>query len=750
MNSTPYTSDLVLVGGGHSHLAVVKHFAMNPIAGLRITLISRDVHTPYSGMLPGLIAGHYEFDETHIDLRRLCEKSNVRLFHSAATNIDLVKKQVSCDNRAAVRYDWLSINVGSQPDLGSISGAHKHGIAVKPIDKFLEHWRSIQNTLRTWNESTPFKIAIVGGGAASVEVALAMQHKLSVEGTSERAQIEIVSSSSQLLPTHSRRAQRLMVALLQERKIKVYNDHKVDSINEQDQKTIVAFSDFLPKTYDVVIWAIQAGSPGWLQSTGLQCDSNGFIAVDKHLQSCSHPAVFAAGDIAHFTPQALPKSGVYAVRSGQLLAKNLSNAVQNRALKPYRPQRRFLSLLITGDKQAVASKGSISFKAKWLWLLKNHIDRKFMDQYNNLPSMTNQSAMPPSSAQGEPEQMRCGGCGAKVGHSVLTRVISQLEPLHNSDVDIGLNHPDDAAVISPPAGKKWLQTVDYFRAFIDDPYLLGRISTNHCLSDIYAMGAIPHSALAVATVPYANEAIVEDTLFQLMSGAVDSLNEQKTALIGGHSSEGAELGFGLSVNGICEQQQLLTKGKLAPGLQLILTKPLGSGALFAANMACNAEGRWIDNALHHMLISNRNAAQIIHRFHALACTDVTGFGLLGHLQEMLNAADDTIAMKLQLSSIPILEGAERCIENNWLSTLHPENLHAEKIILNKEQFSANKLYPILFDPQTAGGLLAAIPADKAPACLIELQKNDCPEAAIIGEITCRDVTSSSVAGIQLY
>lgn len=750
MNSTPYTSDLVLVGGGHSHLAVVKHFAMNPIAGLRITLISRDVHTPYSGMLPGLIAGHYDLDETHIDLRRLCEKTNVRLFHSTVTNIDLREKQIFCDNRAAVRFDWLSINVGSQPDLSSIDGAHNHGIAVKPIDKFLVQWDSIQNKLQSRSDPETFKISVVGGGAASVEVALAMRHKLSVKGLSKQTQIEIVSSSSQLLPTHSRRAQRLMTSLLQQRKINVHNDHKVSSVHDKDGKTILEFANYSPITSAVVVWAIHAGSPSWLQSTGLQCDSKGFVSVNKYLQSCSHPFVFAAGDIAHFTPQALPKSGVYAVRSGLLLAKNLSNTLQNRALKPYRPQRHFLSLLITGDKQAIASKGSMSFKGKWLWAWKDHIDRKFVDQYNRLAPMPSQSGTPASSAEDEPAQMRCGGCGAKIGHSVLTRVISKLKPLQNSDVDIGLNHPDDAAVISPPLGKKWLQTVDYFRAFIDDPYLLGRIATNHCLSDIYAMGAIPHSALAIATVPYANETIVEDTLFQLMSGAVDSLNEQETALIGGHSSEGAELGFGLSVNGICDQNKLLTKGKLIPGLQLILTKPLGSGTLFAANMAGNAEGRWIDNALHHMLISNRKAAQIIHKFQAFACTDVTGFGLLGHLQEMLNAADDTIAMKLQLSSIPILEGVERCIENRWLSTLHPENLHAEKALINKEQFRAQKLYPILFDPQTAGGLLAAIPADKASACLIALQQSDCVEAAIIGEITGREAAQPPLAGIQLY
>ncbi len=749
MINTPYTSDLVLIGGGHSHLAVVKHFAMNPLAGLRITLISRDIHTPYSGMLPSLIAGHYEFDETHIDLRRLCEKANVRLFHSSVTDIDLHRQQIICNNRTAVRYDWLSVNVGSQPDLDSIAGADEHGFAVKPIDNFLKQWHFIQEKLRSKKRTTPFKISVVGGGAASVEVALAIRYRLDLSNLSEKTEIEIISSSEQLLPTHSRRAQNIMANVLRQRNIEMHNSRKVSSVNSVDEKTVLSFTNSPSTSTDGLIWAIHAGSPNWLAATGLQCDAMGFIAVNQYLQSCSHPNVFAAGDIAHFTPQALPKSGVYAVRGGVVLANNLRRAIEKKALKPYKPQRHFLSLLITGDKQAIASKGPISFKAKWLWMWKDRIDRQFMSQYNELPAMSGQP-LPSNSTVQEAEPMRCGGCGAKIGNSVLTRVISQLKPQQNSDVNIGLDHPDDAAVISPPEGKKWLQTVDYFRAFIDDPYLLGRIATNHCLSDIYAMGATPHSALAVATVPYANEALVEDTLLQLMSGAVDSLNEQDTALIGGHSSEGAELGFGLSVNGTCDQNNLLTKGNLTCGLQLILTKPLGSGTLLAANMAGNAEGRWVDNALNHMLISNRCAADIVHKNQALACTDITGFGLLGHLQEMISASDADIIMRLEFSSIPVMEGVDHCLQNNWLSTLHPENLHAQNSLINVEQFSTHKRYPILYDPQTAGGLIAAIPADRAQACLKELQNGDCPEAAIIGEVARREANQSATGNIFLY
>lgn len=749
MNTTPYTADLVLIGGGHSHLSVIKSFAMNPVQGLRITLISRDIHTPYSGMLPSLLAGHYNLDETHIDLRSLCEKANIRLFQSEVTNINLELQKIHCNSRIPIRYDWLSINIGSEPDLKSIDGAGNLGLAVKPVPQFLGKWQTLLKTIAGQHNTAAHKINIVGGGAASIEVALATHRQLEKLNLSDKVQLKIVCSTPQILPTHNHRVQKSIATILANKNIETLKNHKVKSVSLNNTQTNMVFSDNTQSSCDTVIWAIHAACPSWIKPTGLQCDQNGFITVNQFLQSSSHSNVFAAGDIANFEPGPLPKSGVYAVRAGVVLAENIRRAVNQRPLKAYHPQRSFLSLLMTGNKSAIASKSIFSFSGKWVWRWKDHIDRKFVKQYSHWNPM--QSSKLKQDKLGVKEEMRCGGCGAKVGSQILARVMSQLKPLKNSDVIIGLDHPDDAAVIVPPENKQWLQTVDYFRAFIDDPYLLGRIATNHCLSDIYAMGAIPHSALALATVPYGSEKLVEDTLLQLMSGAVDSLNEQNTALIGGHSSEGAELGFGLSVNGTCNSSDLLTKGKLQTGLTLILSKPLGTGTLFAANMIGKAQGRWIDNALTQMLISNRQAAQIIHAHKAAACTDITGFGLLGHIAEMINATKDKYEVKLQLSSLPILEGAEQCIEEKHLSSLHPENIRSESELINPQQFNAHKLYPILFDPQTAGGLLAAVPAENAQACLEDLRQGDSPDAQIIGEIRERTQPNNNNGGsIRLY
>jgi selenide,water dikinase len=334
--------------------------------------------------------------------------------------------------------------------------------------------------------------------------------------------------------------------------------------------------------------------------------------------------------------------------------------------------------------------------------------------------------------------MRCGGCGAKVGSTILSRVVNRLQPISRNDVVIGLADPDDAAVTEVPTGKLVVQSVDYFRSFIDDPYIFGQIAANHALSDIFAMGAEAQSAMAIATIPYGIENQIEDQLFQTMSGALDVLNASNTALVGGHSSEGAELSFGLSVTGLADREQVMRKSGMQTGDVLILTKALGTGTLFAADMRLKAKGRWIDAALQSMLLSNQAAGFCMHRHGATACTDVTGFGLLGHLVEMTRSSGKSV--ELSLDALPILDGALEMIESGIFSSLQEQNVRLRRAIKDpggsegKKQRN-HKHFPLLFDPQTSGGLLAAIPAENAAACLAELKELAYPLSVIIGEVT---------------
>jgi selenide,water dikinase len=328
--------------------------------------------------------------------------------------------------------------------------------------------------------------------------------------------------------------------------------------------------------------------------------------------------------------------------------------------------------------------------------------------------------------------MRCGGCGAKVGAGILTRALSELKPAPRDDIIIGLHDPDDAAVVEVAAGKVIVHTVDYFRSFIDDPYLFGKIAANHSLSDIFAMGGEAQSALAIATVPYGVEAQVEATLNQMMAGAMEMLNDANAALVGGHTSEGAELALGFSVNGLIDRDKILRKSGLVPGNVLILTKALGTGTLFAADMQQRAKGRWIDSALDSMILSNRLSAECLFRHGATACTDVTGFGMLGHMVEMIRPSG--VDVEINMSALPIMDGALETVRMGILSTLQPANVRLRRAIQNQERAVTSELYPLIFDPQTSGGLLASVPVENADACLAELIKKGYPASCIVGKV----------------
>jgi len=729
---SPITKDLVLLGGGHSHVAVLKMFGMSPVPGTRATLISKDNLAPYSGMLPGLIAGHYSHDEAHIDLRKLCRFANAQFYRGEVSGLDLENKRVLCKDRPPIAFDLLSINTGSTPRSQDIPGAAKYTLPVKPVDRFLAQWPGLIEQIR--NARTPsVRIAVVGGGAGGVELTLSTQFRLGTElkAAVPRLEFHLVTDTETILPTHNQSVQAKFTRILRERGVQVHLSHRVTKV----ESNVLLCEPGAPVAFDVALWVTTASAPAWIARSGLETDSDGFLAVNDCLQSKSHPFVFAAGDVAAVFKHPRPKSGVFAVRQGSPLAQNLRRALQGEAVESFVPQRQFLSLISTGNKYAVASRGPFACEGEWVWRWKDWIDRKWMRKYQEPAAMHGQlvsshSGEAPALGQIRAEVMRCGGCGAKVGSVVLNRVLQRLKATSREDILIGLDAPDDAAVTVIPPGKVSVQTVDFFRALINDPFTFGKIAANHSLNDIYAMGAAPRSALAIAMLPYAAEQALEEQLFQLLSGAVQVLEENQTALAGGHTAEGAELAFGLVVQGTADPDKLLRKSGMKPRDQLILTKPIGTGTLFAAEMRGAAKSHWIDAALQSMLLSNREATGIIQRHGATACTDITGFGLIGHALEMARASN--VAMEIRLAELPLIDGALDCVKAGILSTLYPDNVRSKRAISNLDAVANSDGFPLLFDPQTAGGLLASVPPQNAEACLRELKSTGYPQAAIIG------------------
>ncbi len=735
----PVVKDLVLIGGGHAHVSVLKKFGMNPVPGLRVTLVTRDIHTPYSGMLPGFIAGHYDYDDCHIDLGPLCQFANARLYHAEVEALDTENRIVTAGGRPPIHYDILSINTGSTPSSIDVSGVEEFALAAKPIDWFLQKWQALCKKVSQCDGE--FKIVVVGGGAGGVELALSTQHKLrqllKQSGKDPQClKYQLITESERIMHMHNDGVRRKFEQVFSARDIAVTTNARVQVV---EKNRVIFCNEDIAKA-DAVIWVTTAGAPAWPMAAGLEVDAGGFIRVDRHLQSLSHPGVFAAGDIASL-PDPRPKSGVFAVRQGPVLAHNLKALATQGRLRVYRPQKNFLGLISTGDRYAIASRGRWSFEARWLWTVKDWIDRRFMQKFNELPEMDEDddslklaSGIADSEAIRELSTlaMRCGGCGAKVGATVLSRVMQRLPDERREDVLIGRDSPDDCAMLAVPPGKVMVQSVDYFRAFIADSYTFGAIAANHALGDIFAMGAEAQSVLAIATVPYGREVVVEETLYDVMAGALSIVQTTGAVLAGGHSSEGAELAFGLTVNGLIDPQRVWRKAGLQPGDAIVLTKPVGTGTLFAAEMRGKAKGRWIDAAIQSMLQSSQQAAQCLQQFEATACTDLTGFGIIGHLIEMTRASG--VDAELFLDQIPLLDGALDTVAAGILSSLQPANLRLRRAIQDIETAANNPAFPLLFDPQTAGGLLAGVPADKADDCIAALEQLGYAESCIIGRI----------------
>ncbi len=690
-------------------------------------------------MLPGYVAGHYDFDEAHVDLRPLCQFAGARLYHDEAIKIDTITRHVMCAGRPAIPYDVLSINIGSRPQVKGVPGAETWSTPVKPINRFVDKWHQLAE--RVLSQSGPHRIGVVGAGAAGVEILLAIQFRLKnllvdAGRGDEKIECHLVSRSPRILPAFSEDVTARFERVLHARGVYVHSGVEATEVNDGT----LTLSNGKIIALDEVLLVTGASAPDWLGKSGLDVDDNGFIRVEDSLQSLSHEDIFAAGDVANVVNHPREKAGVFAVRQGKPLADNLRRVLVGEKPAPFTPQKAALALISTGDKYAIATRGGFAAEGKAFWIWKDWIDRRWMAKYTDLPEMkaevtsafnaglTNQDTLKEISAIA----MRCGGCGAKVGANVLSRALSDLKPALRDDILIGLHEPDDAAVVEVPPGKVMIHTVDYFRSFIDDPYIFGKVAANHSLSDVFAMGGEAQTALAIATVPYGIESKVEDTVKQMMTGAIEVLNAAGAALVGGHTSEGAELALGFAVNGLADREHILRKGGMKPEDVLILTKPLGTGTLFAADMQQKAKGRWIEAALHSMVMSNHDAAKCIYQNGAQACTDITGFGLLGHMVEMIKGSG--VDVEVDLNALPVMDGALETVRMGILSSLQPANVRLRRAIRNIEEASSNERYPLMFDPQTSGGLLASIHPDKADACLKDLRAAGYVHATIIGKV----------------
>ncbi len=382
----PLPQDLVLLGGGHSHAIALQLFGLNPIPGVRLTLISDVEQTPYSGMLPGHVAGFYSWSETHIDLRQLSEFARANLLIDKAVGLDLDRNRVICQHHSPLSFDYLSIDIGSTPDLISVPGAKEYATPAKPVPLFLAAWEKLV-TAASDRPEKPMAIALVGGGAGGVELALNMHSRLqailnNARQPSDNLRIHLLHRGERLLSSHNRWVSQRLESILRKRGIQL---HLQQTVREVLPDKIICESG-LTVACNYIFWVTKAAAPNWIKASGLATDDKGFILVKDTLQSASHPHIFAAGDIAAMQNYYLPKAGVFAVRQGKPLLENWRRLITGQPLKSYVPQKRYLSLIGTGDRSAIASWGCLGWQSPWLWSWKDYIDRQFIKRFRNLPS----------------------------------------------------------------------------------------------------------------------------------------------------------------------------------------------------------------------------------------------------------------------------------------------------------------------------------------------------------------------------
>ena len=716
INSVSISREVVLIGGGHAHALFLRKWGMNPLPGVQISLISPMAETTYTGMLPGFLAGHYSREEISIDLIKLCRFAGARFIMASVNNIFSIENMVSIKDRASLRYDVASIDIGVTSKLlgPRLSNSNTH--SIKPLGDFVDRWVKVKAKIVNY-EISP-EIVVIGGGIGAVEIAMAMAFSLKNSAVREY-NITIIDKSNGLNDIRPQTRKAILLAL-DSFSIKTLHHSEVLEITETEVQT---------KTYPAIasnftVVAAGASPYEWLKQGDLVLN-NGFVEVDCNLRAVGFSNIFAVGDCAHLAFSPRPKAGVFAVRQAPILFKNICAELLKRPLKNFSPQKNYLKLISLGEKNAISDYWGGSFSGPKIWKIKDKIDKAFMNKFSDFPAMTTNPIIrkidPAIADESGKEQLLCGGCGAKVGSESLNAVLKNISKIYQRGILAGIG--DDAAVIEVKSSTQII-TTDHLREFTSDLWIFSTITAVHSLGDIWAMGGQPHAVMAHIIIPEASKWVQESWLNQIMLASNEVFESVGAHIVGGHTSIGAEFSIGFSITGNPPKNPTFISGA-KPGDVLVLTKPIGSGTILAGEMQLKVKGRFVESALTWMAKPQGEASKILSVANAM--TDVTGFGLAGHLIRICESSE--VSARLRLSSIPFLDGAEELAGVGIRSSLFDDNYK----VRNRMSFVPTDKASLLFDPQTSGGLLAAIPQKKLSLVLKNLKKKGyC--ASVIGNI----------------
>ena len=681
---------LLLVGAGHAHVQVVASLAMRPLPDVEVVWVADQAEAAYSGMAPAVLAGQVPSSSLLIDALPLARAAGVRWIEAPVEGFDPALRAVHLAGRPSVAADVVSFNVGA-----TVGGSERWDpqavvLPSRPLQRLVERTEAL---LPVWRRlGRPVDLVVVGGGAGGIEVAAAWRARLHREQLAGR--VTLVHRGplgvSAAIEARVRAAFAVRgIALVQGEAARVEPGRVV----LEDGATLPA---------DAVAWVTGAQAHGWLARTGLPCDAQGFLCVDDRMQVLNHPGVFAVGDCA--TPMHAPwvrRAGVWAVRAGPHLRRALPAALAGRAVPPFRPQRDILVLLNLGDGAAIGGKFGLAFEGRWVGAWKDRIDTRFVERFQRLsgPRAPDVAAVAAATAT-----MACAGCAAKVAPVALVQALHRVtSATGRHDGDIGVEHGDDVAQVGI-SGVPVVASVDAFPALDDDPYLHGELAALHACADLVARGSDPTAALALVVQP--RDAHPGD-LAERLAGVVAGLRAVGASLIGGHTVLGDTALVGVTALG----PGPVSRSVLAAPCALVLTRPVGAGVHARADalgLLTNAARRaW----LHAARTPVGDAGVVLAAHGALQATDVSGFGLGGHAAVL--AAAMAADAELWPDAVPVYPEAARFWAAGLRSSAHVGNATRDDVVVAGDA-------PWLWDPQTCGGLLAAVPftaADQAVAAL---------------------------------
>ncbi len=670
----------MLIGGGHANVQVLKKLCMNNIKGLHTILISEHFEATYSGMTPGYIHKEFNKDEISIDLQRLCFNAGATFIKDKVVKIENINKKLELLNLPSIHYDLLSINTGSISNTKGLEIENSSRcFFVKPISLLVKNLGQIDKIIK--NKKS--KIAIIGGGIASYELAFSLSRRYK-----NNLEITILGKNFLKEKNLNKKTKKYLKKISKQLGIREFLGEVV-TISE----THLILKNGVKFDCDLSLLSSGANIESWLSNSNLNKDKSGFIAVDNNLLSTNDKSVFITGDACGIEDNFRPKSGVMAVRQGEVLKENIFLKLTGRPLVKFKPQKNWLYLIGTHENYALLNYYFLSFHGRWCWKLKEIIDRGFINKFkfSSGKSMTKKNL---ELEKSKDVKMYCQGCGSKVSKKTLVKYLNA----ESSNPELS-----DASIVNNNSSSQ-LQSIDHIKLFSSlNPFDFGIISYLHSQNDILSSGGSVQTISVSQGLPF-SEGIIESFYMEyFMKGIKSEAIKDGSTIVSGHSYQSKEPGITITMNGIFEKQISKNQGK--ENDLIYLSKPLGTGYLLAAyfNNSDLISSINFQNLIEWLKKGNSKASEISKIFKSSISTDISGFGLASHLSDICRSSKLSAEIRLNEEilinkNIEILENFKSTgFNNNYSSSVN------DVLVSN-----SNKLKNILYDPQTNGPLLFSI------------------------------------------